>query len=255
MASIKKAKEPEPPSLAGTKGKAGKGKMSLRKPYVDFEEPMEWANFSQQIETSEDGLTALKNSPGFSWDLITTNAELVEKKYMVASTGDELKLWYWEVEIITAGLGVQKLKINRSAGDPKPKEDDDKDPQPGVRSFFVGVARPGLNEKGFYGNRLDQDGWFMNCSTGSISGNGADAHDFIERGVCDGFVNGDRLGVLLDLNKGQMKFFKNGMSYGPGFPPGSVTGPVYHAAQLYYCSDGIRMIPDAPWPEGYTQPQ
>ena len=39
-------------------------------------------------------------------------------------------------------------------------------------------------------------------------------------------------GVLLDLNDGSLRFFKNGVQHGPGYPAGSVTGPVALAAQI-----------------------
>ena len=45
---------------------------------------------------------------------------------------------------------------------------------------------------------------------------------------------GDRVGMLLDLSEGYLLFFKNGVKHGPGFPAGSVFGPVNHAMQLGY---------------------
>ena len=137
----KQQKAKEPPAPKDKKGKIGKNgeakKPAGRKPAVEFQEPMEWAHFSRDIGVSEDGFTACRINPGFGWDFIQTNAELVEKKYMM-STGSELLQWYWEIEIITAGLGVKKLKTkHRKPGDPKPKEGDDEISEPGVRSFFV----------------------------------------------------------------------------------------------------------------------
>jgi hypothetical protein len=70
--------------------------------------------------------------------------------------------------------------------------------------------------------------------------------------------------MLLDLNKGSLDFFKNGVPHGPGYPAGSVTGPVVHAVQLDFdheiCGDGecyqfgpegasVRLISNATWPE------
>jgi hypothetical protein len=46
------------------------------------------------------------------------------------------------------------------------------------------------------------------------------------------YHGGDIVGVLLNLDDGSLKFFRNGARHGPGYPAGSVTGPVVHAMQL-----------------------
>jgi hypothetical protein len=56
------------------------------------------------------------------------------------------------------------------------------------------------------------------------------------------------VGVLLDLDDGSLRFFKNGKENGPGYPAGSVTGPVVHAVQMYASNDGVRLLPDAQAP-------
>jgi hypothetical protein len=40
------------------------------------------------------------------------------------------------------------------------------------------------------------------------------------------------VGVLLDLDNGSLRFFKNGVQHGAGYPAGSVTGPVVHSVRL-----------------------
>jgi hypothetical protein len=80
-----------------------------------------------------------------------------------------------------------------------------------------------------------------------------------------GFVRGDRIGVMLDLNErqaqGSIQFFKNGVQHGPGFPKGSIslrrTGglPVFPAIQTCSAGAKVRLLPisDASWPEGYER--
>jgi hypothetical protein len=46
------------------------------------------------------------------------------------------------------------------------------------------------------------------------------------------YKQGDRVGVLLDLDCGSLCFFKNGVKHGPGFAPGSGTGPVTAAVRF-----------------------
>ena len=69
------------------------------------------------------------------------------------------------------------------------------------------------------------------------------------------------MGFLLDLDDGSLRFFKNGVEHGPGYPAGSVTGPVARAAQLFsedgdndgHGHDAVRLLPDAAWPAGHAQ--
>ena len=63
------------------------------------------------------------------------------------------------------------------------------------------------------------------------------------------------MGILLDLDDGSLRFFKNGVEHGPGYPAGSVTGPVALAAQMLLNDSGganaVRLLPDAAWPAGH----
>jgi hypothetical protein len=59
----------------------------------------------------------------------------------------------------------------------------------------------------------------------------------------------DRVGVLLDLDDGSLLFFRNGVKYGPGYPPGSVEGPVVQAVQLLLHGASAELLPDATCPD------
>jgi hypothetical protein len=61
---------------------------------------------------------------------------------------------------------------------------------------------------------------------------------------------GDRVGVLLDLDNGLLRFFKNGVQHGPGYPAGSVTGPVVAAVQMVNKDSSVRLLPNAEAPIG-----
>jgi hypothetical protein len=103
---------------------------------------------------------------------------------------------------------------------------------------LVGVTRPNLNPTGNYAVRASTDGWFMLPSDGSLWGNGKEDED--AAGSIDG---GDRVGVLLDLDEGSLRFFLNGVQHGAGYPAGSVTGPVVCAVQIYVPYTGVRLLP------------
>jgi hypothetical protein len=126
---------------------------------------------------------------------------------------------YWEVEIAGADMG----------------------------RFFVGVTRPHLHPHGDYALMECRDAWFVHAGDGSLWGNGRYADD--AAGSCE---QGDRVGVLLDLDGGSLLFFRNGVQHGQGFPAGSVTGPVLHALQIGDLNESGRLVPLAHWPAGHA---
>jgi hypothetical protein len=63
------------------------------------------------------------------------------------------------------------------------------------------------------------------------------------------FAEGDRIGVLLDLDAGWMRLYRNDKRCGPGFTEG-VTGPLVRAAQLYRKGGKLTVLPGAAPPAG-----
>ena len=88
----------------------------------------------------------------------------------------------------------------------------------------------------------------MHAGFGSLYGNGKEHDD-----PAGGFNQGDRMGILLDLDDGSLRFFKNGVEHGPGYPAGSVAGPVALAAQMTASGQSVRLLPGAAWPAGHAQ--
>jgi hypothetical protein len=140
-------------------------------------------------------------------------------KWSVATTETELTegKHYWEVELLSGN----------------------------VTCNTVGISRPNLNPARAYYLRECTDGWFIELSKGALHGNGKEADD--EAGA---YEQGDRVGVLLDLDNGSLRFFKNGVEHGPGYAAGSVAGPVVAAVQMYYKNHSVRMLPNAEAPAG-----
>jgi hypothetical protein len=121
---------------------------------------------------------------------------------------------------------------------------------------FIGISRPNLSTQGSY--HWSTDAWFMYPYAGSLYGNGKENND-----QAGPYKQGDRVGVLLDLDDGSLRFFKNGVQHGSGYPAGSVTGPVVHAVQMYGTVDEddedeeievesaiVRLLPNAEAPIG-----
>jgi hypothetical protein len=122
---------------------------------------------------------------------------------------------YWEVELLSGDMSM----------------------------ILVGISRPNLDPTGGYWQSQCTDGWFIDAESGSLYGNGKQNGD-----RAGSYTQGDHVGVLLDLNDGSLRFFKNGVQHGPGYPAGSVTGPVVAAVQTYYVADSVRLLPNAEAP-------
>jgi hypothetical protein len=139
--------------------------------------------------------------------------------YTLTTTGTELTegKHYWEVELLSESMGC----------------------------IMVGISRPNLNPAGRYNERTCTDGWFIHSLSGSLFGNGKDHNNSNAAGP---YKQGDRVGVLLDLNIGSLRFFKNGVQHGPGYTAGSVTGPVVAALQMANRGQSVRLLPNAKAP-------
>jgi hypothetical protein len=137
----------------------------------------------------------------------------------LTSTGIELTegQHYWEVELLSRSVG----------------------------NMMIGISRPNLDPKGAYFTRDCTDGWFILASSGSLWGNGKEYSD-----QAGEYTKGDRVGVLLDLDNGSLRFFKNGVQHGPGYPAGSVTWPVVAAVQMFYKDASVRLLPNSEAPAG-----
>jgi hypothetical protein len=142
--------------------------------------------------------------------------------YSHVTTGVELTegRHYWEVELLSGNVDF----------------------------IFVGVTRPNLNPVGDYMGRDCTDGWFTHVGDGTLYGNDKDGRD-----AAGPYKQGDRVGVLLDLNNGSLLFFKNGVQHGPGYAAGSVTGPVATAVELTFERQTVRLHADAAFPAGHAQ--
>ena len=113
-----------------------------------------------------------------------------------------------------------------------------------VLGIMIGISRPNLDPTGVYYGSECTNGWFMSAEDGALCGNGKYGDD--EAG---GYKQGDRVGVLLDLGDGSLRFFKNGVQHGQGYAAGSVTGPVVAAVQLFKYNTSVRLLPNAQQPE------
>jgi hypothetical protein len=177
------------------------------------EMPLLWRKCPEQVTLSESGAVATRvghTNEEGTLALVTSGIELTSGRH------------YWEVELQLDGVENSMVRL-------------------------VGISRPHLSSTGFYGASDCTDGWFISTHSGCLYGNGKQEDD-----GAGSFhsLQGDRVGVLLDLNDGSLRFFKNGVQHGPGFSAGSVTGPVVHALQMGNPGDTVRLLPSASCPWG-----
>ena len=144
----------------------------------------------------------------------------LQYQFSLTTTGIELTegKHYWEVELLSEN----------------------------VSSIYIGISRPNLDPTGYYHTRECTDSWLMYPYDGSLGGNGKQNGDD-DAGI---YKQGDSVGVLLDLDNGSLRFFKNGVQQGPGYAAGSVTGPVVHAVQMFAKDESVRLLPNAEAPAG-----
>jgi hypothetical protein len=154
---------------------------------------------------------------------VATQVEAIEGEtdYSHITTGVELTegRHFWEVEVLSENM----------------------------EGMFVGVTRPKLDPEGCYIGKACIDGWFIE-ECGTLCGNCKCYDD-----PAGYYEQGDRVGVLLDLNSGSLLFFKNGVQHGPGYPAGSVTGPVVAAAELGNTKEAVRLHAGVAFPAGHAQ--
>ena len=110
--------------------------------------------------------------------------------------------------------------------------------------IFIGISRPNLDPTDYYCMGDCTDGWFMEARYGALFGNGKQFDD-----MAGGYEQGGRVGVLLGLDDGSLRFFRNGAQHGSGYAAGSVTGPVVAAVQMYVPNDSVRLLQNAQQPE------
>jgi hypothetical protein len=177
------------------------------------EPPLLWRTFPEDLVELSEG------------GAVATQVEANEGQldYSHVTTGVELTegRHYWEVELFSENS---------------------------MADSYVGVTRPNLDLEGDYRGRACTDGWFIRGGDGTLCGNGKQDGD-----RAGPYKQGDRVGVLLDLNNGSLLFFKNGVQHGSGYAAGSLTGPVVAAVEIGYTDHAVQLHANVAFPAGHVQ--
>jgi hypothetical protein len=154
-----------------------------------------------------DGLVATK-SRGTDYQLATGGEQMTEGRH------------YWEVRV-SDPHGV-------FFGAARPGLDHDEEHHATASAFFI----YGLNSS------LWANGKFIREKQAGLSQGGGAGASALR------FATGDRIGVLLDLDQGWIRWFRNGAECGPGITSG-VSGPLVRAAQILHEGNSVEALPGA----------
>ena len=94
--------------------------------------------------------------------------------------------------------------------------------------LYVGVCTPDASET-----------WLIHALDGALWGN----EHFTSHHASEGFEQGDRVGMLLDVDDGSLAFYKNGEENSPSFTVGSVALPVVAAVHMMHVGHAVRIVP------------
>jgi hypothetical protein len=175
------------------------------------EVPLVWQHFDERaFELSHDGE-------------VVTDMESTHTDPCLVTSGTELSegTHYWEVELLSNKWNVE-----------------------------IGVSVLNLDHNDvLFIDAECTEAWLIG-SDGLLLGNGKGYNHDTDRDDDQGdgpgpFEEGDRVGILLDLDLGSLCFFKNGKQHGPGYPAGSVIGPVVHAVISSGSDASLRLLSNA----------
>jgi hypothetical protein len=181
-----------------------------------------------QLALGEGSMVFMLFRQGWRWTACGSEMALSEDGLVATAASDDTFHLVTGGEPMTEGRHYWEVEITKRM-------------DPGF-IFMVGAARPGLDhDKRHYDSN---DAYFIEASDGSLFGNTKSYAD--KQGA---FAEGDRVGVLLDLDAGWLRFYRNNKRCGPGFTEG-VTGPLVRAAQVVKAGAKVMALPGAVAPEG-----
>jgi hypothetical protein len=213
--------------------------------FMLFHQGWRWQESGSEIALSGEGLVATKTAQDYTYQLVTGGSPMTEGRH------------YWEVKL-TVGysimIGAVRPGLDHDKGHCITKSDNSfvaaqrrklAALRPASDHFMVGAVRPGLDHDKYH----TSDVCFIGGASGALHGNGK--CNAYPQGK---FAEGDRISVLLDLDAGWMRYYRNGKRCGPGFTEG-VTGPLVRAAQLFtggghHTAVQLTVLPGAVAPEG-----
>ena len=116
-------------------------------------------------------------------------------------------------------------------------------------NMIIGATRPGLDHTDgikTWNASAGDTAYFMCGLSGNLWGGGKEGY---REKYSEGYFEQDeRIGCLLDLDAGWMRFFRNGKLCGPGFESG-VTGPLVRTVGLSTAGEVVTALPISEAPE------
>jgi hypothetical protein len=208
-----------------------------------------WWGRVHPLDISSDGMTVSGGSLEEGRDYEVDHEDDKDATwYCLATAGEDMTegQHYWEVQV--ARREVQVLGSTTAVTDDQVAQRFDV-LVGAVCSTGNGAAHrcAGSNPEIEFAALIDRDAcscsasYFLNAQTGGLHGNGKQDSD--PQGM---LTTGDIIGVLVDLDVGWLRFYRNGARYGLGYTEG-VTGPLVCAARLGSKSKSTSYVPRFPF--------
>ena len=194
------------------------------------------------------------------------------KNHNVIKEGDEFCLYicnpeiYWNHLPDKHILGLHGLQVTQNFDDTPTLATTNKILTNGVHylevqiiinteyGLYLGVCKLDLDPNEEYSCDDDANTWLMYTGAPPPDRQGCTLfgnESFKELNNIEPFKQGDKVGILLNLDNGSLTFIKN-RTYGFGFPNGSVVGPVTFAVHMYAEYTSIKIIENAKIPENIS---
>ena len=206
--------------------------------------------FDAEPEELKDAATELANGdvvvmsvlPGDRWERCSDRLQFSDGNLVVKGVGDR-----WSVERSYYAVGGQVLREGRHYWEVEILNSCDQG-----SGLTIGVIEADVEDLEFEADQDHSKLFMITAFCGALWGHVDDSDDEELHGQVGALVAGDRVGVLLDLDKGSLDFFKNG-ERASGYPAGHVTGPLLCAVAIGRENQAVRLHWSLEEPRGSQQ--
>jgi hypothetical protein len=200
----------------------------------------EWKQLGSRFTVSEDGLVATMGGPRVNpldSDDEAYDESFTSKPFQMVTCGQPMTegRHYWEVELTTRS-GIMLVAV----GAVRPGQDceDTGNVEPCSTSHFTIMSDPCDDTVSLYGNGKSGDADEDGCD-GDVS--------HLDEGEQYVFKQGDRIGCMLDLNAGWLRFYRNDKRLRQEFTSG-ITGPLLRCVESNTEDEVVTALPGAEMP-------
>ena len=199
-----------------------------------------WGRCGSRFAISEDGLVAtfgtpVGNGPGHELSQYDFSAQLVTCEQLMTEGRH-----YWEVALTrmissTGAVGSVEVYVGAVPAGVTGQDCDDRDRIDASSAVFTICSDPDNDSVSLFGSGKSEDAGEAGCD-GDVS--------HVDQGEQFVFRQGDRIGMLLDLDAGSLRFYRNGVRLRQEFASG-VTGPLLRSVEVRDEGAAVTALPGA----------